>query len=48
MQEFTFEQVANTAGKKVECGNERQLHASDTWRKHAKQCICFVHQLFHL
>ncbi len=47
-QEFTFEQVANTAGKKVERRNERQLHASDTWRKHAKQCICFVHQLFHL
>lgn len=25
-QKFTFEQVANTAGKKVERGNERQVH----------------------
>ncbi len=46
--ELYFWKVTNTAGKKVECGNERQVHASDTWRKHAKQCIWFVHQLFHL
>lgn len=46
-QDVTFEQVASTAGKKVDRRNERQVHASDVWRKHAKQCICFVHQHFH-
>lgn len=46
-QEVTFEQVASTAGKMVDRRNERQVHVSDAWKKHAKQCICFVYQHFH-
>jgi len=46
-QEVTFEQVAITAGRKADGRIERQVHASDAWRKHAKKCICFVDQHFH-